>query len=726
VILSERPANMKDYLISNSKGLVFPVEWTNAVLILTLMSICMVLALFAFLNYRTKRPYFSLWIVAWIFYAVYLAAAIGLQESPNAPFLVMMRRSCIGLSALFMFWGSFYLTGQPRSMRELKFGTVMIVIWSAVAAFLVRDRFWITMPVFALLAAAGIYTGIAYFLRRKSYHGAMILSVGFSLWGAHLLAFPYIESSPALMTLGYLVTAILAIMIVIGMTIEQEVSAAEQSFRVLFDSASDAIFLVDLFKRQIVDANASALRLTKRSAVDLVGRPFAEICPSLQSGETAAVRMDTVKMFNAVFRPFNEFPIAQTDGTKINCEGDTAFVQWHQRPVLQVNVRDVSERQKAGHQLRRAEKLSALGQLIAGVAHELNNPLAVVMGYSQVLVRKGDLDEKTEASLQRILFESERAAKIVRDLLAFARPSDLQKTATNVNRMVSGVLEDQEPNLRAAGIQLEKQLAKDLPDTMADHNQIEQVLGNLISNAIYALSARPQPRILTITTEEAGNYMRIGVTDNGAGIPKEALGKIFDPFFTTKPLGKGTGLGLTISNTIIQEHRGKILAENRLTGGARFSVELPIIPCATPAPAEQKPSDTKSLATAPLKGSVLVVDDEPGIVEVLSDVLTGLGHNVTTATNGLEAMERIATGSFDVILSDMRMPGMDGVKFFETLKQSNETLAHRIVFVTGDTVSSETRAFLKDTGNRWLTKPFNIQQVIDTVDGVLDKKVVAA
>jgi two-component system NtrC family sensor kinase len=401
-------------------------------------------------------------------------------------------------------------------------------------------------------------------------------------------------------------------------------------------------------------------------------------------------------------------------------------VQWHQRPVLQVNVRDVSERQKAGHQLRRAEKLSALGQLIAGVAHELNNPLAVVMGYSQVLVRKGDLDEKTEASLQRILFESERAAKIVRDLLAFARPSDLQKTATNVNRMVSGVLEDQEPNLRAAGIQLEKQLAKDLPDTMADHNQIEQVLGNLISNAIYALSARPQPRILTITTEEAGNYMRIGVTDNGAGIPKEALGKIFDPFFTTKPLGKGTGLGLTISNTIIQEHRGKILAENRLTGGARFSVELPIIPCATPAPAEQKPSDTKSLATAPLKGSVLVVDDEPGIVEVLSDVLTGLGHNVTTATNGLEAMERIATGSFDVILSDMRMPGMDGVKFFETLKQSNETLAHRIVFVTGDTVSSETRAFLKDTGNRWLTKPFNIQQVIDTVDGVLDKKVVAA
>jgi CheY-like chemotaxis protein len=122
----------------------------------------------------------------------------------------------------------------------------------------------------------------------------------------------------------------------------------------------------------------------------------------------------------------------------------------------------------------------------------------------------------------------------------------------------------------------------------------------------------------------------------------------------------------------------------------------------------------------------LVVDDEPGIVEVLTEVLSSHGHNVTSATNGGEAMDRIAAGSFDVILSDMRMPGMDGVKFFESLKQTNETLAHRIIFVTGDTVSPETRAFLKDTGNRWLSKPFNIQQVVDTVDNMLDKKAAAA
>ena len=208
---------------------IFPVEWTNAALILALMSICMVLALFAYLNYRTQKPYFSLWINAWFFYAVYLAAAIGLQESPATPALVMARRSCIGLSAVFMFSGSFHLTGRPRSIKELKKAILMIILWSAVAAFNVRDRFWITMPVFALLASAGVYTGVAHLMRRKTYDGAAILGVGFVLWGASLIAFPWMERSQALMTLGYFGTAVLTIMIVIGMIVEREVTVVEPS-----------------------------------------------------------------------------------------------------------------------------------------------------------------------------------------------------------------------------------------------------------------------------------------------------------------------------------------------------------------------------------------------------------------------------------------------------------------------------------------------------------------
>ena len=710
--------------MAGSGNFAFPVEWTNAVLILALMSICMILALFAYLNHRTRRPYFSLWIVSWTAYAGYLAAAIGLQESPEFPVLVMMRRCCIGLSAVYMFYGSFYLAGRPRSLRELKFATGMLVVWSAVAAFVVRDRFWITMPVFALLAAAGIYTGIAYLLRRKTYHGATILGIGFLLWGAHLIAFPYAEGSQPLTTLEYFLTAVLTIMIVIGMIVEREVTIAEQCYRVLFDSASDAIFVIDLVQYRVMEANTSALRLTKRSVLDVVGRPFVELCPSLQTVKTAALQMDGIKLFNAVFRPFTEVPIVKGDGTTVNCEGDATLVQWRQRPALQVNLMDVSERKKIGEQLRRAEKLSALGQLIAGVAHELNNPLAVVIGYSQLLAEKSGLDKETVDNIQRIHHESARASRIVRDLLSFARPSEPQKKAVNINRLVASVLETQEANLQAAGIQLEQRLASDLSTTMADPGQIDQVLVNLIGTAIHVLGERPDPRVLTIRTEEAGNYIRMIVADNGPGIPRDIIGRIFDPFFTTKPLGKGTGLGLTISNTIVQEHRGRILAENQPAGGAKFTVDLPIVQCVVTPTADRLPPKIKQPAAGAAKRTVLVVDDEPNIVDLLKMVLTQDGYEVATATNGQEALERIAARSYDLILSDMRMPGMDGREFFETVKKRNPALAHRIVFVTGDTVSPDTQAFFNDTGNRWLSKPFSIAQVEDTANEVLEKEAV--
>jgi PAS domain-containing protein len=249
----------------------------------------MVLALFVYLNHRLKRPYFSMWIVSWICYAGYLGSAIGLEESPEFPFLVMMRRCFIGLSAVYMFWGSFNLAGHPRPLRELQFTTGLIFVWSGVAAFLVRDWFWITMPVFALLSAAGVYTGVAYLLQRKTYHGATILGTGFLLWGLHLLVFPFAEGSRLLTTLGYFTTAGLTTVIVTGMIVEREVTIAEQGYRILFDSASDAIFLISMAPYRILEANTTALRLTKRPILGLIGRPFFDVCPSLRSTEANAV-----------------------------------------------------------------------------------------------------------------------------------------------------------------------------------------------------------------------------------------------------------------------------------------------------------------------------------------------------------------------------------------------------------------------------------------------------
>jgi CheY-like chemotaxis protein/anti-sigma regulatory factor (Ser/Thr protein kinase) len=295
----------------------------------------------------------------------------------------------------------------------------------------------------------------------------------------------------------------------------------------------------------------------------------------------------------------------------------------------------------------------------------------------------------------------------------------------DINRLVASVLETQEANLEAAGVQLEQQLANDVCTTMADPSQIEQVLVNLIGNAIQVLNGRPKPRVLTIRTEASGNYIRMMVSDNGPGIPREILGQIFDPFFTTKPLGKGTGLGLTISNTIIQEHRGRILVENQLVGGAKFTVELPVVQCAVAPSADRLPPEIKPLAAESTKRTALVVDDEPNVLALLKMIMTRNGYEVVTASNGQQALERIAARSYDVILSDMRMPGMDGRKFFETVKKQNPALAHRIVFVTGDTVSPDTQEFFEETGNRWLSKPFRIAQVVDTVNDILKKQAVA-
>jgi CheY-like chemotaxis protein len=184
-------------------------------------------------------------------------------------------------------------------------------------------------------------------------------------------------------------------------------------------------------------------------------------------------------------------------------------------------------------------------------------------------------------------------------------------------------------------------------------------------------------------------------------------------------------LGLTISNTIIQEHHGRIQVENQPAGGAKFTVELPIVQCAVTPTVDRLPPEIKPAVAESHKRAVLVVDDEPNVLALLKKIMTQNGYEVVTATNGQQALERIAVRLYDVILSDMRMPGMDGRKFFEIVRKQDAALAHRIVFVTGDTVSPDTQEFFEDTGNRWLSKPFSIAQVTATVKEVLETEAVS-
>ncbi len=701
---------------SRSLSLFCTPEFDKATVILALTCVSAVAGLFYYLGHTTGRAHFRLWALSFMFYGVGLAGSIGFKIVPDEPIGAALLSSAMGVSALFMFWGDFELAERPRSRRELAWAVAVMVAWSVATAFCVGQSVWIVMPVAVLLGVSRIVAGFLYLRYLDRNHGTTLLVVAFLLWGLQALVFPFLQAWPWMLATVHMSSSLLALMIAMGMIVEEACKVTEEKYRGVLDSANEAIFLVDLLTLKLLDVNKAAQQLCKRSRKDLLGLSILDLCPDLRKAGNN--QLDHRTMFNGVFKPYNEFHIARADGSLSPCEGETHLVQWHRRSVLQATVREINEDKKIGQMVRRAEKLSSLGQLIAGVAHELNNPLAVVVGYAQIMAKQKVGDEKVQGNMRKILHESERAAKIVRDLLTFARPCEPQMAVVDVNHLVSNVLEIRDADLRAAGVTVESKLSARMPRTKADPIQIEQVLTNLITNAIHAMAGQTKPRSLSVTTDDNGFFIRIIVADSGPGIAQEILSKIFDPFFTTKPAGKGTGLGLSISNSIMQEHRGKIWAQSEPGVGARFYVELPVVAIDAEAEAEPEPDDF-SIGAEAGEPRLLIVDDEPGIRDVLKEALSVTGYKVETAADGHEAMERVSAGKFDLIISDLCMPQMDGEQLYEAVRDVNPRLAKRMIFVTGDTVSPKSRTFLEASGNRWLCKPFNIADVEETVQTLL-------
>ncbi len=711
--------------IQNLKLTHEAATWTGSALVLALLSMLAVAAVFYYVNRQVKRQYLTLWMLAWIFYAAHLLAAIGLQTIPGAWPLLLARRIFIGISGLFMFWGSLHLTSKARSRWQLGFAVALVVTCCCVATYAVKDSYWLTIGLFGFLGSSGIFTGYIYLTRRATHNGATILGGGFLLWGNLLLLFPLLELSARLMAVSYLVSAGLAVMIAIAMATvaEREVNVAEKSYRLLFDASHDAVFLVDMWKLNVLEANHAAERLTKYRGEALRGMAFKKVCPGLERN-TGNV-LQNQRAFNAMFRPYEDIQLLQHGGKRIGCEGEVAFAEWHQRMVFQVNLREIGERRRLEEQVQRAEKLSALGRLVAGVAHELNNPLAIIMGNAQVLADRDNLDDPLKEGLGRILRQSERAGRIIRDLLAYSRPSEPNKAPMDLNRVVRDVLEWRRPNYEAAQVSVRARLAESLPPTKADRVQVEQIVMNLVNNAVDALRERPLPREVEVTTQETTNFLRVSVRDNGPGMTPEIREKIFNPFFTTKPIGRGTGLGLAICNTYVQEHHGKMWVESQPGKGATFFFDLPLLDCEGKAPVEPEALATESAVpaapAAPTGRRVLIVDDEPDIAELLEMILAGAGYQIKTASNGTAGLQLLSDEDFDVVLSDMLMPGLDGQGLYQRTREIKPELAKRMIFVTGDTLNSTTREFLNATGNLFLSKPFKIDAVVNRVQVALQR-----
>jgi len=360
----------------------------------------------------------------------------------------------------------------------------------------------------------------------------------------------------------------------------------------------------------------------------------------------------------------------------------------------------------AMQQLMQAEKMTALGELVAGVAHEINNPLASILGYSQLALAR-DLRPDVRRFLETSCSEAERAGKIVRNLLVFARKQPPEKKYLGLNGIIEKTLELKAYHLRTSMIEADTDLSPDLPMTMLDFHQIQQVLINLLNNAEQAMSGTGRGGRIRIATRRNGERIEARVSDTGPGVPFEVQSRIFEPFFTTKKEGEGTGLGLSMCYGIIQEHGGQIRVESRPGEGATIVLDLPIVE-RPPVAAEDSPS-TNAAASSSLR--ILVIDDEPSVQSLLVDLLTDAGHRVDTASDVPEALRKIATDDHDLIISDVRMPHGTGRDIHAAVVARWPRLARRIIFTTGDGASAETRQFIEETGNEVLLKPWNLGEI---------------
>ncbi|MCG3113210.1 MAG: ATP-binding protein [Candidatus Manganitrophus sp. SB1] len=377
--------------------------------------------------------------------------------------------------------------------------------------------------------------------------------------------------------------------------------------------------------------------------------------------------------------------------------------------------RTLAELRQTQAQLIHSAKMAAMGTLVAGLSHEMNNPLTPVIGFAELLLGM-PLPKEAHQCADTISREARRCAAVVRSLSDFARKSPPLWQGNDLNSLIHSVLELKASYLRTDNIALELNLDPRLPKTLVDGNQIKQVLLNLINNAHQAVLINEEDRRIRIVSEQTAGLLRITIGDNGPGIPKEVQSRLFEPFFTTKPEGEGTGLGLAISHGIIASHGGKIgfISEEGIV--TRFWFELPIRTAAFTAPT--LPSETSVLHQ---DRRALVVDDEPMVLEVCKTALEQIGFVVDAVHSGEAALEQLTKTSYDLLVSDVRMPGMDGIQFFDQVGRVYPEILERTIIITGDAANSVTSTFLDRTHAAVLKKPFDLKELQRLAKSILGR-----
>jgi two-component system, NtrC family, sensor kinase len=499
----------------------------------------------------------------------------------------------------------------------------------------------------------------------------------------------------------------------------QVVSRSQKEWETTFDAMQDCVSVHDTTGK-VIRANVALARRLKTIPQKVIGRYCSEIYSPEGSGLNPCRHTHTLK---ASSFSVEEIALPVMGGTfQISV---SPWYDKNNRLAGSIHVaKDISNEKLLQQQLIQSEKLSAIGELISGIAHELNNPLTGVMGYSQLLQLRKDLDERAKENLLKINNLALRCQKIVQNLLSFARKQKPERTLCDINDIIEKTVELRSYELQVNNIEISRELDRNLPKTIADAHQLQQVFLNILTNAEQAmLEVNGNGRLVIRTHADDTNTNIIAeIIDDGPGIPESYLTRIFDPFFTTKEVGKGTGLGLSLSYGIIKEHGGNIFAQSQLGEGSTFVIELPVI-----ARLQEENQLVPELTPQAMQFEnlirgkrILVVDDEKYILDFFVEVFRTFPMLVETAGNGRIAMNKIQNVDYDVVVTDFKMPQMSGKDLFDWIKENRPHLANRIIFVTGDTVSAETRSFFEENQNRYLAKPFKIEEVKEVIQQMLE------
>jgi PAS domain S-box-containing protein len=492
--------------------------------------------------------------------------------------------------------------------------------------------------------------------------------------------------------------------------------------RRLLDVAGVMIITLDS-NAKVTMVNRKASEILECGTDQIIGKDWLNcFIPERARGDAKAA---LESMFSGGAQPavYNEIPILTSSGQERMIAWNNSIIRDESGKIIEVvasgqdltdRLKSESEKQSLRQRAELAGRLASVGEMAAGFAHEINNPLTGIIGFTEMLKERNDLPPEVVKDVNIIADGARRVSDIVRRILTFSRHTKAMRVPSDLNSLIESTLSLQTYALKTGNIEVVTEFEKNLPLITADQGQLQQVFINLIVNAEHAMKNGGR---LTISSAVTGGSIRIIFKDTGHGIPPDIMGKIFDPFYTTKPKGEGTGLGLSLSHSIIREHGGDIFAESEPGKGAAFIIDLPV--------SSGISVDAPRGSAPPVPGkynghaSILVVDDEPQVRTLLTNVLEKSGISVDAAGTPEDALFKVARNTYDLLILDLRLPGMNGADLYQHILDVSPIHTGRVMFITGYVGEDGVRSELEALGAPLVLKPFDMDKFINQIEGLL-------